>query len=592
MPSEERPDSGVAPQQPAEPNPSTAESRSPLAANPDREALGQQPRWLHPTSFIFDALSHIRSFVVPFLLALFGAAQDELFWQYFGLFILILSLVHTGLHYLTLRYRIVGGDLVINSGLIFRRVRTIPIRKIQNLDLIQNPLHRLFRVAEVRVETASGAEADAVLRVLSLNDVDQLRGALFPEQLTGIDQTAPESAVLLDSSAPRESGVPARSEQFGSAAASPVEQLLRVPLRWLALAGLSSDRGLLLVGVAIGALFQFNDRWFQNRAVWRLLSQYANTWAAILVGLVIGWVLLKLLSIGWFTLRFFDYRLTRVGDDLRISSGLITRVSATIPRRRIQFISVHRPLLFRWTGFSMIKLETAGGSAKDGEGGTTTATRSWFVPVVPDSEVPRLLSELRPDLEWRESEQTWQPVSPRAAARLIRIGIATAALLTVAAGFMYQPWGALAGFAFFPLLILWAIKKGRSHSYARTPFGVAYRSGLLTRKLSLTFYERIQSVSFKQSPFDRRWKMAVLSVDTAAAGPAEHVIEIPLLQADFARDEFSALRELIARNGLAREHVAREHVARVRTPQGQVTEGQSAGEPASGEGASSSPPTS
>ena len=40
-----------------------------------------------------------------------------------------------------------------------------------------------------------------------------------------------------------------------------------------------------------------------------------------------------------------------------------------------------------------------------------------------------------------------------------------------------------------------------------------------------------------QSPFDRRWKMAKLSVDTAAAGPADHRIKIPLLDEDFAREE-------------------------------------------------------
>jgi putative membrane protein len=517
------------------------------AANPARGALVEQPRWLHPTSFIFDALSHIRSFVVPFLLALFGAAQDELFWQYFALVILILSLFRTGLHYLTLRYRIFGGELVINSGLIFRRVRTIPIRKIQNLDLIQNPLHRLFGVAEVRVETASGAEADAVLRVLSLSDVDQLRGVLFPEREAG-----PQPGTLLPASPVAQSELVASENATAVdppaiTAPSAVEHLLRIPLRWLALAGLSSERGLLLVGVALGALFQFNDRWFQDRAVWRLVNQYANTWTTVLLALAIGWILLKLLSIVWVTLRFFDYRLTRVGDDLRISFWLFTRVSATIPRQRIQFISIHRPLLFRWTGFSTIKLETAGGSGKEGEGGTTVATRSWFVPVVPDSEVPRLLQELRPDLEWHEADQPWQPVSPRAAARLMRVGVATGILLTIAAGVMYRPWGALAGLVLIPLLILWAIKKGRSHSYARTAFGVAYRSGLVTRKLSLTFYERIQSVSFKQSPFDRRWKMAVLAVDTAAAGPADHQIEIPMLPDDFARDEFAVLRELIAR---------------------------------------------
>ncbi|MFM7563003.1 MAG: PH domain-containing protein, partial [Planctomycetota bacterium] len=219
----------------------------------------------------------------------------------------------------------------------------------------------------------------------------------------------------------------------------------------------------------------------------------------------------------------------------------------TIPRQRIQFISIHRPLMFRWTGFATIKLETAGGWSQDGEGGTTGATRSWFVPVVPASEVPRLLGELRPGLDWNEQAQAWQPVSRRAGARLMRIAILTALLMTAAAGVWSWPWGCFSALVFVPAMICWAIKKGRSHSYTRTPFGLAYRSGLVTRKLSLTFYERIQSVSLNQTPFDRRWKMATLTVDTAAAGPAEHRISVPYLEESFAKEEFDQLRQLIAR---------------------------------------------
>lgn len=512
-----------------------------------QKSVSDQPRWLHPTSFIFDVLSHIRSYVVPFLLALFGAAQDDLFWQYAALVIFVSSLIQTLLHYLTMRYRIAGADLVINSGLIFRRVRTIPIRKIQNLDLIQNPLHRLFRVAEVRVETASGAEADAILRVLSLRDVDLLRAELFPERgAVPLPATTPTRDQAEGSGGVDlgfvDGGVPNSTRE------SPrIEELLRVPFRWLAIAGLSSDRGLLLVGVAIGALFQFNDRWYRDETIWRAVTKYANTWTTVIFGLIALWLLLKLLSIGWFTLRFFDYRLTRIGNDLRLSSGLFTKVSATIPRQRIQFISIHRPLLFRWTGFATIKLETAGGWSKDGEGGTTGATRSWFVPVVPESEVSRLLGELRPGLDWNEQAQAWQPVSRRAGSRLMRVAVLTALLMTGAALVWNQRWGGFSAAIFVPAMVYWAIKKGRSHSYTRTPFGLAYRSGLLTRKLSLTFYERIQSVSLNQSPFDRRWRMATLNVDTAAAGPAEHRISIPFLEETFATDEFDQLRFLIAR---------------------------------------------
>ena len=79
--------------------------------------------------------------------------------------------------------------------------------------------------------------------------------------------------------------------------------------------------------------------------------------------------------------------------------------------------------------------------------------------------------------------------------------------------------------------------------YCRLENGVVYRSGILSRKISITFFDKIQTLRVDQSPFDRRWKMARLSVDTAAAGPANHTIAVPYLAESFAQDEFQRLRE-------------------------------------------------
>ena len=105
------------------------------------------------------------------------------------------------------------------------------------------------------------------------------------------------------------------------------------------------------------------------------------------------------------------------------------------------------------------------------------------------------------------------------------------------------PWGWLAGPVAFPLLWLLIKKKSRSRKYARTDWGIAYQSGWLTRKLSFAFYDRIQALQVSQSPFDRRWKMASLSIDTAAAGPADHTIDIEYLDEEFAFSQFSELQQ-------------------------------------------------
>ena len=48
-------------------------------------------------------------------------------------------------HYVSLRYRYEPAEMVIRTGLLFRNERHIPYARIQNLDAVQNVLHRLLR---------------------------------------------------------------------------------------------------------------------------------------------------------------------------------------------------------------------------------------------------------------------------------------------------------------------------------------------------------------------------------------------------------------------------------------------------------------
>ena len=50
----------------------------------------------------------------------------------------------------------------------------------------------------------------------------------------------------------------------------------------------------------------------------------------------------------WALVRLYDFRLTRVGEDLRSEYGLFTKVAATVPIRRVQTITFSAGPLHRW----------------------------------------------------------------------------------------------------------------------------------------------------------------------------------------------------------------------------------------------------
>ena len=537
----------------------TDQSGETAPINAEQAAVELPLKYLHATSLVFDLIAHVRSYLFPLVFGLVGAANGNIRLLIISGILFIPAVLKSAFRYFTLRYRIEDAHFYVDQGFIFHKTRTIPVDRIQNIDLTQNVLHRIFKVAEVKVETASGTEAEAVLRVLSMEEVDTLRKAIFAgKQILTASKTQnlpAENSDLTESLSPvgQASGIAAVSDPVEA------EEVWKIPLMDLVKAGLASNRGLVMLGIGFVTFDQFNEKGYEK--VYAFLAGYLpedtgsqGFYLQAIIAVVLGLVLLRLVGILWYVLRFFDYKLEQRDDDLRLSCGLLTRVSATVPRKRIQFISVQQNLIMRWFGIATIRVETAGG-AKDASKPNQSIGKTWFMPVIPVSEVPQLVNLLRPGIDWDLERFDFQGLAPRASTRLVRIALVQTLLVAVAVAvadcyfsesFDTQAliWGGIAGLAAMPALILFALKKAASRKYARIENGVVYRTGVFGRKTSVTFFDKLQTVACFQTPFDRRWKMATLAIDTAAAGPAGHQIVTPYLDEDFASSELKALRRL------------------------------------------------
>ncbi len=501
-----------------------------VASAPAADILASEtPQWLHPLSLLFEFISGVRQQLIPAALAVYSAAQWGMYGIFFASIFFAITMGVAIFRYLTVRYQIRGNDLIVDQGLFFKRHRTIPIHRIQNVDLMQTVLHRLFRVAEVRIETAGGSEPEAKLRVLSLQQIESLRSRIF------------ERAIATKAESNSDALVQATFEK--AVVDEPTVRLLRIPTALLIKAGLLSNRGMIIVGAAIGAAMQFapweNSFFFNPVRMLRFLPWQAleKQWILAIVAIVFVLILMRVFSAVWYVLRFHGYVLERRGDEFRIQCGLFSRLSATVPRRRIQLISIHRTLLGKSLGIASIRIETAGGAGTSTEDSASSMSRRWFIPVIDEKDVSRIVREIRPELDWNEKALPWSAPSPRAARRMRRLALLIGLAVSGIAIWNLAWWGVVVGAAVCAFAYWFAGKKAAAMRYVRSEFGIAYRSGLLTKKCSITFLEKVQSVWLDHSPFDRRWKMATLCIDTAGSGPAEHKIQVGLLEENFAQKE-------------------------------------------------------
>lgn len=491
---------------------------------------------LHPLSLLFRLGGSVRSLFVPLvLLVFFSSGGDEFQWLFWAVGV---SAIVAVFQYVTHRYRFTGDELVVTGGLLFRFERHIPYERIQNIDLTQNVFHRLFRVADVKIETASGSEAEAHLQVLSLDAVETMR-----ERVTAgrgrAGRVAPERAVsertAAGDAAPGDPAAPDAARH-----APPPRTLLRLRPRDLLLFGLISNRGMAVVLAASGLLWEL-DLVDEERleSVDELpftdVDPEQLPWAVLVVGGVLTLVLLlRVLSVTWAFWTLHGFTLERRGDDLRTSCGLFTRLTATIPRARIQAVTVTETLLHRVAGVVAVKVDTAGGSLLEEK----AATRSWAAPIVARDRLDALLGELCEGL--RLDDVAWQPVHPCARRRISRRRAVVVTALAAVAAWWWSPW-VLVGLPVAVLAALWdARRRVALMGYAVGDVAFVARRGLWRRTIRLVRRAKIQVVSRRESPFDRRWGTVAMRVDIAGTHDASAV---PYLDAGVAASLVERLAE-------------------------------------------------
>lgn len=111
------------------------------------------------------------SFVVPWLWAL-GIAFG------LGLVASLAAVWVPSLAFAAWGYHLSEQELLVQHGVLLRRLVAIPTARVQHVDTYQGPLDRLFGLARLHVYTASGTGADGVIPGLELTEATRLRDRL------------------------------------------------------------------------------------------------------------------------------------------------------------------------------------------------------------------------------------------------------------------------------------------------------------------------------------------------------------------------------------------------------------------------------
>jgi putative membrane protein len=318
-----------------------------------------------------------------------------------------------------------------------------------------------------------------------------------------------------------------------------VPPILALKFGELARIAVDPGRSLIPLGVLFGLAWEFDlfDRFDVRQRIgdWVDAGGFGYGWLDGLLVAVAAFLALTLFSLIGTTLMFYGFELRLVEDQFRIRRGLLTKVRATLPRRRIQLVSVHESLIHRWMGRIRVRVGTAG---KGGSEDEDRQEESWLAPLVPKTELAGLLGKIEPRLAAEEPQWRAFPRAAlhRARRQSLRIGILLGVVLVLVWRFTDELPDAALWLTPVPLVVLWW-RAGFSHrhrAFALDGARLALRDGWLTRRTSFLLMEKVQSVDVYHGYFDRRWRQASLYVDTAGGGSTGHDFELRRLAFELA----------------------------------------------------------
>jgi len=435
-------------------------------------------------------------FVVPGLSSLFGSGRRLLA---LGATLAVVLGIAAVIGYFVARYRRFEYELTpdtfdIRSGVLSRRQREIPLRRIQNVDISQNVVQRLLGVAQVDLETAGGGGTEAQLQYVGVDRAERLQ-----QDISRLSRAA--------DAADGEPGQP-DDERF--------ETIFEMSDHELGVLALIS------VDLRIASFLFFGASVFAPSAASTFDPQSWYEYGfglESLVGAVLGpaaalaaIVALALLSGALNAARYYGFTLDRGDEELRYERGLLQKFRGTIPLSKVQTLTVEENVIARLLGYAALTIETAGYTPTNGDSNGSQSA-------IPVAERDRVVSLAR-SLEAFDATGFERP--PKRAR--LRYGFRYAIGLTVVVALLYLGTR-FTDFRLYwyvplvavPLIPVAAHLKWANRGYSLGTDHVVTRNGFWSRKQKVVPYHRVQAVFTTETIFQRRRDLATVTIDTAGS---------------------------------------------------------------------------
>ncbi len=476
---------------------------------------------LHPITLLQRVVASLPALAFILLPALTSSDTESWFTLAIALAYGFFALPAIVLQYMRFSYRVTPREIIIQSGVLTRKNRSIPIERVQNIQIEQPLLPRVTGTARVKIETAGSSSTEGVLEYIGLDAAHELRRTIRSFK----EQAAPSSHTASTASDPDEPAVATSDDDdLGT-------PLFAMPLQRVLLSG-AFRFSLLYIAVIFSFIELLNPnpndiaRWMTRGELEGLLDTATTSpWLIGIATVIVAGFFAWCTGIAVNLNKYYNFRLWRDEEKLRFKRGLLTLSEGTIPLKKVQTLILRTNPLMRFFGWYALEVQTVGLNVEE-------QGHRVVVPFAQKSEILPLARQIH-DFSMPDAFSSVSPLTVRrhfvryTAVLVVLTALASyVATLIDGVAIWQEVWWAL---ALTPLILGYALLHYRNHYYAVGDDGFYVRRGVVRQYLWITPVEKYHVFYRRASVFQRRLGLESLFVDTAGAAAFAYpeVIDLP-----------------------------------------------------------------
>lgn len=447
-------------------------------------------------------------FPILIVFVLGGERSGKDYWFIIIIVAALVGMIYSIINYFRYYFYLVNDELVIESGVLKRSKLNVPFDRIQTINFEQNIIHRIFNVVRLKIDTAGSAKAEFQFQAIDSDTANKLREVLLAKRKSKTKSKDSDDLAI-----------PSIEE-------TQYKTIMQLSLVDLIKAG-AVENHMRSAGIILAFMYWVWES--LDNAKINIEDQVENTVTST-VGT--GVYLIFVLAVLFFVLSFivsmvkmvftnYDLKFMRSKNGFKINAGLFTKKDTSALDHKIQVISWGDNPLKKLIGIKDLKLKQASSIVLNEK----TSIR---VPSCSEENI----NLVRDTLYGKSSFDgiSYNPIDKRYFYR--NGGIITMILIVLISVMIYfnQDIQAVILCIVGIIVVFTFYLSFRKKRYGFNDEMIVIKGGAYGDKTEILPIYKIQSISKKQSPYQRRNNLANLIIHTAAGKVAIPYIDVDQLQ--------------------------------------------------------------